>query len=129
MQDAPNPLPDFVGSTPVTSGQTAPLEVTALTNNIARLEDRLDTEREERLEERFRWVLVTSILFDVIAINAIAGSWLFLPVFMLQLIGLIAFAKAYGVDWAEQLIGSFYIGYLSEAETKGINDSVRLVAN
>lgn len=119
MQDELSAPPEFVGSTPVVSGQILPLETTALTNNIARLEDRLDTEREERLEERFRWVLVTSILFDVIAINAIAGSWLFVPVFMLQLIGLIAFAKAYGVDWAEQLIGQLLHWVAQRGKDKG----------
>lgn len=63
------------------------------------------TEREERPEERFRWICVTSLLIAVLAVAALDGSWLFLPIFMLQLIALIGFAKAYRVDWAEQLIG------------------------
>lgn len=105
MEDEPSEQPEFVGSLPAVTGQPLPLETAALMNNIARLEDRLDSEREERLEERFRWILVASILFDIVAINAIEGSWLFVPVFMLQLVALIAFAKAYGVDWAEQMIG------------------------
>lgn len=91
--------------TTVVSGEILPPETTALTNNIARLESQLDAEREGRLEERFRWVLVASVLFDIAAIGAVGGSWLFLPVFMLQLIATLGFAKSCGVDWAEQLIG------------------------
>lgn len=105
MPDEPKPQGKFVGVEPQIGGEIAPNENAALTDNIARLETSLDTEKEERLEERFRWVCVTSLLLDVIAVAALDGSWLFLPIFMLQLIALIGFAKAYGVDWAEQLIG------------------------
>ncbi|MBM1690374.1 hypothetical protein [Sulfitobacter geojensis] len=105
MQDEPaEPDQDFAGTITVFEDENGG-DVDALTNNIARLETSLDSEKEERLEERFRWICVTSVLFDIIAIVALEGSWLFLPVFMLQLILLIGFAKAYGVDWAEQLIG------------------------
>lgn len=105
MQDAPAALPEFVGTTLTVSGEVVPAETVALTNNIARLEERLDSEREQHLEERFRWVCATSILFDVVAVVAMDGSWLFLPIFLLQLIATIGYAKACGVDWAEQLIG------------------------
>jgi len=105
MQDEPKQQGKFVGVEAPADGEVIPKEAAALTDNIARLETSLDTEREERLEERFRWICVTSLLLDVIAVAALDGSWLFLPIFMLQLIALIGFAKAYGVDWAEQLIG------------------------
>lgn len=105
MQDEPTKLGEFVGVTKSPSGEVSDTETGALTDNIARLETSLDNEKEQRLEERFRWVCVTSLLLDVIAVAALDGSWLFLPIFMLQLIALIGFAKAYGVDWAEQLIG------------------------
>ena len=85
MQDEPSQQPEFVGSVSVVSGQIVSSETTALTNNIARLEERLDTEREDRLEERFRWVCAMSILFDVLAMVAVNGSWLFVLIFMLQL--------------------------------------------
>lgn len=75
-------------------------------DNIAKLETDLDTERDERKEERFHWLAVTSILFDVIAVQAMGGSWLFIPIFMLQLVVLIGLAKKLGVDWAVQLIGT-----------------------
>ena len=106
MQDEPvDQKPDFVGVEEETSNLPDTIGIKPLSDNIARLETSLDTEREERLEERFRWICVTSLLLDVIAVAALDGSWLFIPIFMLQLIALIGFAKAYGVDWAEQLIG------------------------
>ena len=119
MQDEPSEQPEFVGSISVVSGQMLAPETTALTNNIARLEDRLDTEREQRMEERFRWVVVTSILFDILAIHEVDGSWLFVPVFMLQLICLIGYAKANGVDWAEQLIGQLFHWLSQRGKDKG----------
>lgn len=100
--DQPNVGHSFVGGTVQSTSENT---LSTLSGNIAELERSLDTEKEERLEERFRWVVVTSILFDVIAATALDSSFLFIPIFMLQLIALIAFAKAYGVDWAEQLIG------------------------
>jgi hypothetical protein len=105
MQGEPKQQGKFVGVEPPVSGEILPTEGATLTDNIARLEISLDTEKEERLEERFRWVCVTALLLDVIAVAALVGSWLFLPIFMLQLIALIGFTKAYSVDWAEQLIG------------------------
>ena len=105
MQDELNKQGEFVGVSKPVEGEVIPREDAALTDNIARLETSLDTEREERLEERFRWICVTALLVDVVAAAALNGSWIFLPLFMLQLIVLIGFAKAYGVDWAEQLIG------------------------
>lgn len=105
MEDELSKQGEFVGISTPAKGEVIPKEAAALTDNIARLETSLDTEKEERLEERFRWICVTALLLDVIAVAALDGSWLFLPIFMLQLIALIGFAKAYGVDWAEQLIG------------------------
>jgi len=103
--NAPNQSPEFVGGVNKSSTDVTTKEVVALTDNIASLETSLAKEKDERLEERFRWVCATAILFDVVAVSALNGSWLFLPIFMLQLIVLIGFAKEYGVDWAEQLIG------------------------
>lgn len=125
MQDGPKEAPsptgeaDFVGIEPATSGDVVSRETAALTDSIARLETSLDSEREERLEERFRWICVTSILVDVVAAVALDGSWIFVPLFMLQLIVLIGFAKAYGVDWAEQLIGQLLHWVSSWGKDKG----------
>lgn len=106
MPDVPGKPPgDFVGADVSAPVNAKSKETSALTDNIARLETSLDTEKEERLEERFRWIVVTSLLLDVLAVSAVDGSWLFLPIFMLQLVVLIGFAKEYGVDWAERLIG------------------------
>lgn len=104
-EEPSKPQAEFVGGRAKLPDNAEGREISALSDNIAHLETSLDAEKEERLEERFRWVCVTSLLLDVIAVAALDGSWLFLPIFMLQLIALIGFAKAYGVDWAEQLIG------------------------
>lgn len=107
--------PDFIGIPEKKGAVTS--DVAALSNNIARLETELDAEREQRLEERFRWVCVMSLVLDVLAVSALDSSWLFLPIFMLQLIVMIGFAKAYGVDWAEQLIGQL----LHHLSRQGLN--------
>lgn len=96
---------DFVGGDGSSGVRADGTSHAVLMDNIARLELSLDTEQEERLEERFRWICSTALLVDVIAIVAIDGSWLFIPLFLLQLIFLIAAAKSCGVDWAVQLIG------------------------
>lgn len=105
--DPPNNIDEeeFVGGLTDVAGNGVTKAVSTLTSNIASLESSLAKEKDERLEERFRWVCATAILFDVVAVAVLNGSWLFLPIFMLELIVLIGLAKAYGVDWAEQLIG------------------------
>lgn len=93
--------PDFVGLPVETDNLENSREVVALTNSIGRLESSLDAEKEERLEERFTWVCAVAVLFDILAVSAMNGSWLFLPIFMLQLVVLIGLPK--GVE----LIGLF----------------------
>lgn len=106
--DEKNALPEvFVGGTDDVVGPGRD-DVPALAASIAHLEAQLSDERDKRKEERFHWIVVTSLLLDVVAITALDGSWLFLPVFLLQLIVLIGFAKANGVDWAVQLIGQLF---------------------
>lgn len=70
MQDAPSQQGKFVGVEEPVEGEVIPKEAGALTDSIARLEISLDTEKEERLEERFRWICVTALLLDVIAVAA-----------------------------------------------------------
>jgi hypothetical protein len=106
--DEKNALPDvFVGG-PEDVGSLERPDLPALANSLAHLEAQLSDERDKRKEERFHWIVVTSVMFDVIAISALNGSWLFLPIFLLQLIALIGFARANGVDWAVQLIGQLF---------------------
>lgn len=104
-EEPDEPQVEFVGFSAKTDETPQSREITALTNNIARLETSLDAEREERLEERFTWVCAVSILLDIIAVSAIEGSWLFVPIFMLQLVLLIGYAQKCGVDWAVQMLG------------------------
>lgn len=108
MKDAPaksKKRPDFVGGINEVSGDVIPKEQSALSDNIARLETSLATEKEKLLEERFWWICVATILFDVLAISAVDGSMLFVLIFLLELIVLAGLAKKYGLDWAEQMIG------------------------
>ena len=84
-----------------------------LMENIYRLETDLDSEKEERREERFTWLLAVVVLLDIIAVSAMDGSALFIPIFILELIALLGYAQKLGVDWAVKLIG-WFIYWLSE---------------
>ena len=76
-----------------------------LADNIARLEIDLDSEKEERKEERFYWICLAAFLLDIMAYQAM-GSWFpFLLLFMFQLVVLVGVAQKLGVDWAVQGIG------------------------
>ena len=94
----------FIGLPDVVKNPEQTKQISSLTNNIARLETSLNAEQEDRLEERFTWVCAVALLLDVLAISAMDGSWLFLPIFMLQLVILIGYAQKCGVDWAVQLL-------------------------
>lgn len=84
-----------------------------LMENIYRLETDLDSEREERREERFRWVLLSTVLLNVTTYVAIENFWAWLLLFLLQLIGLLGYAQNQGVDWAVKLLG-WLIHWISE---------------
>ncbi|WP_116082058.1 hypothetical protein [Tropicimonas sp. IMCC34011] len=102
-----------------TGGALETLNATPLMENIAKLETDLDAEKEERREERFYWICGVAISFDVIAIQAVSGSWLFAPVFMLQLILLVGIAQRLGVDWAVQMIGALFHWMTSRGKPGG----------
>ncbi len=91
----------------------APEEADKLMENIYQLETDLDSEKEERREERFTWILVIAIMFDVIALQAIDGFFSFVLVFLLQLTALLGIAQKLGVDWAVKLLG-WLLHYVSE---------------
>jgi hypothetical protein len=94
----------FVGSRSADELESKDAETKALVESNALLQSNLASERDERLEERFYWVLVVTILFDVIAISAIDSSSLFILIFVLQLVALFGFANMCGVDWAVRFI-------------------------
>ena len=77
-----------------------------LFQNIARLETDLSKERDERLEERFRWVCAVTVLVNLLTLTAIdGGSISYMMLLLLQLIVLLGYAQKLGVDWAVKLIG------------------------
>ncbi len=86
---------------------------TALMSNIHRLETDLDTEKEERKEERFYWVGLAALLLDAIIIQAIDGSWLFVLLFILEVILLLGLAQRWGVGWAVKSLG-WFLHWISE---------------
>jgi hypothetical protein len=77
-----------------------PEERAVLSSNIAKLQDDLDQERDERKEERFHWICVAAFLLDIVAYGALDSFWPFLVLFMFQLIVLVGIARRLGVDWA-----------------------------
>lgn len=106
---------NFVGS-PSEVGREDTSEDATLASNVATLSNELDGEREARKEERFIWVCALTVMFDVVAVQGMSGSWAFLPIFLLQLVMLAGYAKHAGVDWAEQLIGQLLHRYLKKGD-------------
>ena len=85
----------------------------ALMKNIYRLETDLDSEKEDRKEERFNWICLSALLLDAVIIRSIDGSWLFVLLFMLQIILLLGMAQRLGVDWAVKTLG-WFLHWISE---------------
>lgn len=63
---------------------------------VATLEGQLQSEIEDRKEERFIWIFALTILADVIILPII--SWATVFIFILQVVFLIAVARWLGVD-------------------------------
>ncbi|MDF1601313.1 hypothetical protein PZ895_16250 [Mesorhizobium sp. YIM 152430] len=74
------------------------VEVTALDETIANLESRLEAERDSRLQERFGWVLVAVIVFDVWAFQHMHTWTGPLVIGVFQLLGLTVLANRLGID-------------------------------
>lgn len=73
-------------------------EVTALDETVAQLESKLEAERNSRLEERFGWVLVAVIIFDVWAFQFMATWTGPLVIGIFELLGLTVLANRLGID-------------------------------
>lgn len=83
---------------------------TTTDNAIAALERQLQRVQDKRNEERFIWTLVSVLLIDIIAFPGL--GWAMIPVFLLELILLIATAKWFGIDWAVVLLERIFGRYL-----------------
>jgi hypothetical protein len=71
-----------------------------LADTVAALETRLESERTERKDERFLWLLVVVLLIDAIVCEHLSGfsSAFFLPI---SLLVPIAAGKMWGVPWID----------------------------
>lgn len=74
-----------------------------LADNISRLENQLEEERDRRNEERFVWVCAVCFLVDGLIVPSVGA--MFLPIFLFQLVVLVFLAEHMGVDRAVQLLG------------------------
>ena len=69
----------------------------------ARLEDALEKERDGRKEERFIWILVTTILLNVCFFMSMQSFMGPLIIGLLQLVGFVLVAKKLGMEEVVQL--------------------------
>ena len=74
---------------------------------IAELTRSLEKEKDSRLEERFIWVFLFAIVFDVVAIGLVKSYLLFFP-FFLELAFLIWLAKRLGIDEVAVLLARIW---------------------
>lgn len=78
-------------------------EQTLHDRTAAKLEDALEKERDGRKEERFIWILVTTILLNVcffMSMQSFSGP---LMIGLLQLVGFVLVAKKLGMEEVVQL--------------------------
>lgn len=69
----------------------------------AKLENSLEKERDERKEERFIWILVTTILLNICFFMSMQSSTGPLIIGLLQLVGFVLVAKKLGMEEVVQL--------------------------
>jgi hypothetical protein len=65
---------------------------------VAQLEEKLETEKNARLEERFGWILASVIVFDVFAFYLMSTWTAPLIIGIFQLLGLTVLANRLGID-------------------------------
>ena len=76
---------------------------TKLAEENAQLQQRLEHERDARKEERFYWVVVATILVDMISFPHL-GAYHASLIFLLEIVSLIGFARSWGVDWIVEFL-------------------------
>ena len=74
---------------------------------IAELTRALEKEKDSRLEERFIWIFLFAVVFDVVAIGLVGSYLLFFP-FFLELAFLIWLARRLGIDEVAVLLASLW---------------------
>lgn len=90
----------------IDSAEEATPQQNKLMSNISQLETDLDTEKEERKEERFIWACAVVVLLNALVLVSIGGgSFSFTLLFLFQLVVMLGVANKLGVDWAVRGIG------------------------
>jgi hypothetical protein len=84
------------------------------------LEQKLQSEKDSRKEERFFWIFDLTILLDIIAFKFLDNIALAVIILLLELIFLIGLAGWMGVDRVTLLLIRFFHAYLPKTrdETK-----------
>lgn len=90
------------------SSYDSPAPITKVDQSAAKLEGELQEEKDSRREERFVWILACTYLSDVIIFKFLDNWGYSLPMFLLQLIFLIALADWLGVDRAKILLEALF---------------------
>lgn len=99
---------------PVPSDQAAPPSPTPLDNVAAKLESELQSERDNKKEERFYWILAVVICIDFSLFDSLTNKWVTAPIFLLQLVLLIGLANYLGVDAVKILLEKLYAKWLRD---------------
>ena len=95
--------------TSLPDGNTSPTDDVA-----AKLESDLQHERDSKREERFYWILALVVVLNVTFFNALTSKWAIIPIFVLELVGLIGLADWLGVDRVKVLLEKLYARWLKK---------------
>lgn len=90
-------------------GDTSPTD-----NVAAKLESDLQRERDSKREERFYWILSLVIVLNVTFFDALSNKWAIIPIFLLEVVGLIGLADWLGVDRVKVLLEKIYSRWLNK---------------
>lgn len=105
---SPNTKPEW--ETPPLDGEVLP---PSRTDDVAaKLESDLQQERDSRKEERFYWILALVVTFDAFLFGSLENQWAMLPIFLLEVVGLIGLADWLGVDRVKVLLERLYAKWL-----------------
>ncbi|MBV9551124.1 MAG: hypothetical protein JO256_15760 [Alphaproteobacteria bacterium] len=104
MNTTPTPESSSGGSLANLAEVGVPDEPSPKDEALAALGKELDAEKDNRVEERFLWILLTVILVDVIWFGNSPNPAFPVVILILQVIGLFILARRMGVDEAQGLL-------------------------
>lgn len=92
-------------------------EPTPKDKQIEELQQSLAEERDARAEERFYWLTAVVILVDLLAAPNVGAA--FFPIFMLEVVILLALAHKFGIDPVVILLQRLFDKLLKRADGQG----------